>query len=203
MDFFEQLDGQPHNLLPYDGTAFYYGAIMARQMADRYYDELLQVIAWKHEKVVIGSKRVTTKRKVAWYGDQPFSYTYSKTTKTALPWIPVLLELRDIIACASKETYNACLLNFYNNGNEGMAWHSDGEKDLQKNAAIGSLSFGAERLFYFKHKETQKTISQTLENGSLLVMKGVTQSYWLHRLPTTKKAHRPRINLTFRSVNQR
>ena len=81
-----------------------------------------------------------------------------------------------------------------------MAWHSDAEKDLKKNGAIGSLSFGAERKFSFKHKENKETVSVLLENGSLLVMKDQTQSFWLHRLPPTKKIFQPRINLTFRTI---
>jgi len=31
-------------------------------------------------------------------------------------------------------------------------------------------------------------------------MKGITQKYWQHRLPTTKKVTTPRINLTFRTI---
>ncbi|RZL05934.1 MAG: alpha-ketoglutarate-dependent dioxygenase AlkB, partial [Pedobacter sp.] len=79
--------------------------------------------------------------------------------------------------------------------------HSDGEKDLKKNGAIGSLTLGAERKFAFKHKVSKETISLVLENGSLLVMKGETQTYWLHRLPPTKTVSKPRINLTFRTIN--
>ena len=81
-----------------------------------------------------------------------------------------------------------------------MAWHSDGEKDLKKNGAIGSLSFGAERKFAFKHKESKKKVDLYLEHGSLLIMKDETQTHWLHRLPPTKKINTPRINLTFRSI---
>ena len=81
-----------------------------------------------------------------------------------------------------------------------MGWHSDGEKDLKKNGAIASLSLGAERKFAFKHKATQQTISVLLEKGSLLEMKGITQENWLHRLPPTKKIKIPRINLTFRTI---
>jgi alkylated DNA repair dioxygenase AlkB len=81
-----------------------------------------------------------------------------------------------------------------------MGWHSDAEKELKKNGAIGSLSFGAERKFIFKHKETNESISVILENGSLLVMKDTTQSNWQHRLPPTKRIIRPRINLTFRTI---
>ena len=81
-----------------------------------------------------------------------------------------------------------------------MAWHSDAEKNLKKNGAIGSLSFGAERKFAFKHKQTKQNISLILENGSLLIMKGKTQTNWLHRLPPTKMVKTPRINLTFRTI---
>ncbi|MFP3473048.1 alpha-ketoglutarate-dependent dioxygenase AlkB, partial [Micrococcus sp. SIMBA_144] len=77
--------------------------------------------------------------------------------------------------------YNSCLLNLYHDGSEGMAWHSDAEKDLKKQGAIASLSLGAERKFAFKHKETKIKKELILENGSLLVMKGSTQNYWLHR----------------------
>ncbi|WP_313360206.1 alpha-ketoglutarate-dependent dioxygenase AlkB, partial [Empedobacter sp.] len=84
---------------------------------------------------------------------------------------------------------------------EGMAWHSDGEKQLKRHGAIASLSFGAERKFGFKHKETKEVIALNLASGSLLVMKNETQDYWLHRLPPTKKVNSPRINLTFRTID--
>ncbi len=98
------------------------------------------------------------------------------------------------------ENFNSCLLNLYHNGGEGMAWHSDAEKDLKKNGAIGSMSFGAERKFVFKHKETKESVSVILEHGSLLVMKDTTQTHWLHQLPAMKRITRPRINLTFRTI---
>mgnify|MGYP000910278317 CR=1 FL=1 len=45
-----------------------------------------------------------------------------------------------------------------------------------------------------------KLVDILLENGSLLVMKDTTQTYWMHRLPPTKIIHGPRINLTFRTI---
>ena len=83
--------------------------------------------------------------------------------------------------------FNSCLLNLYHNGNEGMGWHSDDEKSLGKNNTIASLSFGAERKFSFKHKQTKQTVSLVLEHGSLLIMKGATQSNWLYSLPKSEK----------------
>jgi len=100
------------------------------------------------------------------------------------------------------ETYNSCLLNLYHTGEEGMAWHSDAEKDLKKNGAIASLSLGAMRKFSFKHKQSKEIVSLDLQHGSLLVMKGATQRYWLHRLPPTKKVTELRVNLTFRTITR-
>jgi len=188
------------NILPFDGEANYYGTLLSADKAQSYYELLMDGIEWTNDKAIIFGKTIFTKRKVAWYGDEPYSYTYSNTTKSALPWTPVLLELKVLAEERSGETYNSCLLNLYHSGDEGMAWHSDGEKDLKKNGAIASMSFGAERKFSFKHKATKQSVSVHLERGSLLVMRGSTQTHWLHRLPPTKKVKSPRINLTFRTI---
>jgi alkylated DNA repair dioxygenase AlkB len=188
------------NLLPYNGTVNYYGRVLEPKQAESYYERLMQSIDWRNDEAVIFGKRIITARKVAWYGDEKFPYRYSGTTKYALKWTTELLELKRITEEFTGETYNSCLLNLYHNGSEGMAWHSDGEKDLKPNGAIASLSFGAERKFAFKHKKEKETVVLTLEHGSLLVMKNETQTYWQHRLPPTKKVSQPRINLTFRTI---
>ncbi len=188
------------NLLPKDGMVNYFGSIFSTAEANRYYENLLNKIDWKNDEAIIYGKKIITKRKVAWYGDKEFEYTYSKITKKASLWTPELLELKRTVEEKSSETFNSCLLNLYHSGEEGMAWHSDAEKDLKKNGAIASVSFGAARKFAFKHKETKETISLNLEHGSLLIMKGTTQTHWLHRLPPTTKVNTPRVNLTFRTI---
>ena len=188
------------NLLPKDGIVNYYGKLVLQEKSSHYFNILLNTIAWKNDEAIIFGKHIITKREVAWYGDSVFEYSYSNTTKKSLPWTTELLELKDMVEQKTGETFNSCLLNLYHSGNEGMAWHSDAEKDLKKNGAIASLSFGAERKFAFKHKQTKETVSLTLEHGSLLIMTGTTQSYWLHRLPPTKKIFAPRVNLTFRTI---
>jgi len=188
------------NLLPFDGEADYYGKIMSEKEACQYLTQLLTSIEWRNDEAVIFGKHIVTKRKVAWYGDRDFGYTYSNITKQALRWTPELIELKRLTERISGCTYNSCLLNLYHNGQEGMAWHSDDEKTLGLNSAIGSLSFGAERKFSFKHKQTKETVSTLLEHGSLLIMKGATQTNWLHRLPPTTKVKGPRVNLTFRFI---
>ncbi|MCW3079012.1 alpha-ketoglutarate-dependent dioxygenase AlkB [Segetibacter sp.] len=188
------------NILPNDGVANYYSKIFKQQESQHYLDKLLSSISWKNDEAIMFGKHIITKRKAAWYGDSGYAYTYSNTTKQALPWTKELLELKTIVEKTTDESYNSCLLNLYHNGDEGMAYHSDDEQTLRKGSAIASLSFGAERKFLFKHKQTKQTISVLLENGSLLLMKGATQTNWLHRLPPAKKISRPRINLTFRTI---
>jgi alkylated DNA repair dioxygenase AlkB len=200
MDLFSNGVSEAENLLPKDGIVNYYGRIFSKTDADRFFNSLLTTIDWRNDEAVIYGKLIVTKRKVGWYGDRDFEYTYSNTTKRALSWTEELLQLKSIIEKRTNEQFNSCLLNLYHNGEEGMAWHSDAEKDLKKDGAIGSLSFGAERQFSFKHKHTGEKVSVILEHGSLLVMKGTTQTHWLHRLPPTKKVTRPRVNLTFRTI---
>lgn len=189
------------NLLPHDGEVFYYGKIMPAASADAFYQTLMTGIEWRQDEVIIFGKRHFTKRKIAWYADEPYEYAYSGTSKLALPWTDALKELKAIAERTSGESFNSCLLNLYHSGEEGMAYHSDAEKDLKKNGAIASLSFGAERKFLFKHKLSGEKIELFLEHGSLLIMRGATQQNWLHRLPPTKKISSPRVNLTFRTID--
>jgi len=193
-------DDSSLNLLPHGGTVNYYGTVLSLTDANRYLQALLDTIEWKNDEAIIMGKHIVTARKVAWYGNKPYLYTYSKTTKTALPWTAELMELKKLAEELTGATYNSCLLNLYHNGNEGMAWHSDDEKALAKNGSIASFSFGAERKFSFKHKTTKETVSVILAHGSLLVMKDATQTNWQHRLPPTTKVSAPRVNLTFRTI---
>ena len=188
------------NILPFDGITNYHGKFLNSNQCAFFYNRLMDTIDWKNDEAIIFGKKIITKRKVAWYGESKFSYTYSKITKTASLFTKELLDLKEIIEKESNATYNSCLLNLYHNGQEGMSWHSDGEKVLKKNGEIASVTLGAERKFSFKHKETKQKVDILLENGSLLVMKDVTQTHWLHRLPPTKKVNSPRINLTFRTI---
>ena len=200
MDLFDYKPDASKNWLPCDGTVNYYGKLFDQKQANHYLDVLLNTIEWRNDEAIIFGKKIITKRKVAWYGEKPFEYTYSNTTKQALLWTKELLELKELIEKETGETFNSCLLNLYHTGEEGMAWHSDGEKDLKKDGAIGSMSFGAERKFAFKHKKNQEKVELFLEHGSLLVMKDTTQTHWLHRLPPTKRVTSARVNLTFRTI---
>ena len=191
----------PLNIIDQDGIALYHEKVLTDEQIKPLYDKLLNNINWENERVVMFGKEIITKRKVAFYSDPLIAYTYSSKTKIGLPWKDPLIILKNIVESLTKQTYNACLLNLYHNGEEAMGWHSDNEKEIIANSSIASLSIGASRKFSFKHKVTKETISIQLENGSLLEMKGTIQSHWLHALPKSKKITEPRINLTFRQMH--
>jgi alkylated DNA repair dioxygenase AlkB len=190
------------NLLPFDGIVNYYGPILTSCEAQDCLETLLTTVPWKNDEAVICGKHIVTARKVAWYGDSEYFYTYSGTTKVALPWTKELRALKRVVEEKAGCSFNSCLCNLYHDGREGMGWHSDDEKALGKEAAIGSLSLGAERKFVLRQKSKRNgnPISIQLEDGSLLIMKGATQTFWQHSVPKSATVSTPRINLTFRTI---
>ncbi len=201
MDLFDAQALPDINLLPYDGEALYLGKIFDEQQSERHMQTLLKQISWSNERIVVRGQTVTAGRKVAWYGDANYSYVYSATKKIALPWLPELLPIKTQVEEKSAEFFNACLLNLYADGSQGMGWHSDAEKELVAGASIASLSLGAERRFVFKHKRSQEKVEVHLPSGALLLMRGQTQQHWLHSLPKTTKTSQARLNLTFRRMH--
>lgn len=200
MDLFQNTRAV-ENILPKDGQLFYFSNFFSSISANAYYNNLMSEIAWENDTVHLFGKKYITKRKTAWYGDTGLAYTYSGNTRKAFNWQHDLLKIKEKIEKDLKETFNACLLNLYHDGSEGMSWHSDNEKELGHKPSIASVSFGAPRKFSFKHKIDKDRHSVMLENGSLLLMKGAMQDYWLHCIPKTSKVVSPRINLTFRKIN--
>ncbi|WP_029035248.1 alpha-ketoglutarate-dependent dioxygenase AlkB family protein [Salinimicrobium terrae] len=194
------VQNQKTNLLLRDGEAYYFGKILNGKLAGDYFNRLMETIDWKQDEVIIFGKRVVTRRMTGWYGEKEFEYTYSKITRKAKIWTPELIELKNLVEEETGLKFNSCLLNLYHTGEEGMSWHSDAEAELGKQPAIASVSLGAERRFVFKHKTSGEKYELQLEPGSLLLMAGETQKYWLHSLPKSKKVKEPRINLTFRNI---
>lgn len=82
MKLFELADPQK-NLLPYDGEVNYYGTVL--QNPQSYYERLMEEVAWQNDQTLIFGRLITTKRMVAWYGDEALEYTYSGMKKVASP----------------------------------------------------------------------------------------------------------------------
>ena len=188
------------NILPKDGRVDYLAGLLSMQESINLMTQLQSSLSWEPDQLIMFGKKVTTRRKVAWVGDPNCSYTYSGVKKIPQSWSPELLSIKAQLEKLSQSEFNSCLLNFYHDGDDGMGWHSDDEKELDAKAPIASLSLGARRKFAFRHKQDKTTISLYLENGSALIMRSPTQQFWQHALLKTKTESNLRINLTFRKI---
>lgn len=172
-------------------------------LADKFFDDLLDEIPWMQNKIRFYGRESLVPRLESWHGNKGLCYTYSGISMNAKPWTKTLLQIKKSIEPIALTTFNSVLINYYRNGKDRVAWHSDDEKELGKNPVIASVSLGAERKFKLRHKkfkENQLKHEVLLANGSLLVMSGTTQHHWLHEIPRTAKPIGPRINLTFRVI---
>ncbi len=185
----------PENLLEY------HSRFLARADCSELLAQLVQEVPWKQPAIQMYGKTLLTPRLTAWYGDSGKSYQFSGTKFNPIPWTKELFLLKEKIKAATGISFNSVLLNYYRNGNDSVAWHSDNERELGKDPHIASLSIGQSRRFEFRHaRDHSRKYGLTLENGSLLIMKGDLQHHWEHRIPKSKKETAARINLTFRSI---
>jgi alkylated DNA repair dioxygenase AlkB len=163
---------------------------------------LIATVPWSTEDIVLWGKRYAQPRLVAWYGDPGCRYTYSGVRHEPLAWSQPLLEIKRIVEGISRFPYNSVLLNYYRDHRDSMGFHSDDEPELGRNPNIASVSLGERRTFVMKHKKRNelKPVRLPLDNGSLLLMRGTTQSYWRHGIGKGQEPCGPRVNLTFRRV---
>jgi len=194
---FEKFD----NLLSKNGEIYLFTHFFDAEESESFFIELNNGIAWKHEPIWMFGKKVMQPRLTAWYGDAGKAYRYSGILMTPLPWTSSLLEIKAKVEELTGEKFNSALLNLYRNGADSMGWHRDNEPELGVNPVIASVSLGAARRFLLREYQDKKNKMEILlEDGSLLIMKGESQTHWEHSIPKTTKCMEPRINITFRSI---
>ena len=187
-----------------DAEVDYFPNMFEERHATHLFDSLLNKVQWVQNKIRFYGKQSLVPRLEAWYGDPGKSYSYSGIRMDPKPWIEELLEIKKAIEPIAKTRFNSVLINYYRDGQDRVAWHSDDEKELGIEPIIGSVSLGAERKFKLRHKGFDKNGRQAeiiLAHGSLLVMKGPTQHFWKHEIPRTARPVGKRINLTFRVID--
>jgi alkylated DNA repair dioxygenase AlkB len=184
-----------------DAEIEYYPAFFSLEKAYELFEKLKTEIPWQQDTITVYGKNHLQPRLTALYGNEGKPYGYSNIVMHPHQWSPLLMFIKEEVEKECQVSFTTVLLNYYRNGQDSNGWHADNEKELGRNPVIASLSFGAERVFQLKHNsiETAKQ-NITLQNGSLLLMKGTTQHFWKHQIPKTQKEIGGRINLTFRII---
>ncbi len=177
----------------------YIPRFFSAEKSDFLFEYLYHNLAWRPGRVFVFGQWHDIPRLQAFYADEALSYKYSGKRLYGLPWETELLDIKQCLLNEGIDT-NALLANLYRNGHDKMGWHRDNEPELGTNPSIASLSFGAEREFQLRHRDTKQRHTILLEHGSLLLMQGTTQQYWEHQLPVQAKCLSPRVNLTFRKI---
>lgn len=179
----------------------YYPNFIDLDQSNLFFNRLLQEVPWQQDEIIVYGKNHQQPRLTALYGNEGKPYAYSNIIMHPHPWNSLLTYIKEEVEKICETQFTTVLLNLYRDGKDSNGWHSDNEKELGRNPIIASLSLGAERMFHLKHnQQTELRQRITLQNGSLLVMKGETQHFWKHQIPKTEKEIGKRINLTFRII---
>lgn len=184
----------------FDGELLYLPDFIAPDAAQQLFVKLRRELHWQSEQVKVFGKWHTIPRMQAWYGTERASYSYSGKIMQPLPLTAELDSLRQACTSAAGEAFNSVLANLYRNGEDCMGNHSDDEPELGDQPCIASLTLGATRRFDLLHKRRPYKLQLYPEPGSLLLMKGDTQTHWQHGIARTKRPVGERINLTFRRI---
>ena len=179
----------------------YFESFFSKKETENFFNQLLEETKWKQDVITVYGKTYPQPRLTALYAINTLPYKYSGINMYPLPMSPLLSQIQERINKVCNSKFTSVLLNQYRDGKDSNGWHSDNEKELGKHPIIASLSFGAERFFYLKHrKQKELRLKILLKSGSLLIMEGETQSNWLHQIAKTARPVGPRINLTFRKI---
>ena len=202
MNLFEENQKLEKVILPMqDAEVIYYPNFYTQTEAVLLQEKIEQQTLWQEDDIKLFGKVFKQPRLTALYGDSNKPYSYSNITMFPNQWSPTLLKIKQDIEAISKQKFTSVLLNLYRDGKDSNGWHSDDEKELGKHPFIASVSFGAKRIFHFRHKiDNNLKFKIELQPGSLLLMGGPTQGFWKHQIPKTKRKIAPRINLTYRNI---
>ena len=169
------------------GSIVYYPEVFGAAESAALFEELLAVVPWSNETMKMYDKIVDVPRLVAWYRDPDV--------------LPQALELvRGRVSQRLGIVFNAVSLNYYRDGTDSVAWHSDHDEDLTDHPTVALASFGATRQMQLRTKALpRRQLRCDLEPGSILSMNGDVQAHWEHHIPKVSRATDPRISVALRT----
>ena len=184
-----------------DNTAFLdKGSFINKELLEKCIIDIEPQLELKPEIIIFG-KKCKQQRNIGFFSDKSKGYKYSNKMMESKPLTKSISELLDIVNNELGTQFNGILVNKYMDGNDYISAHSDDESGLDLIGVI-SISYGAERIFRIRKKDTKQIIYDTLTTHcSILHMGGNFQKLYTHEIPIQKKIKEPRISFTFRKHN--
>ena len=166
------------------GRIAYYPAVLDPAESAALFALVLGQAPWTSETMWMYDKMVDVPRKVAYFG-------------TECP--PMLSEAKARIEELLHETLPNISLNFYRDGRDSVAWHSDRIEQVRPNPTIALLSLGSTRQMKIRSKATpRRTFAIDLDPGSVFVMSGASQVHYEHTIAKSSRPADARISVAFR-----
>ena len=171
------------------GIAYYPGLLPADESAGLF-DLFERTLRWSQESMWMYDHTVTVPRLVARFGQE-----------TPLP--DELLRVKTRVEEFLRASFTSVSVQYYRNGQDSVAWHSDHTENLIDRPIVALVSLGAVREMQVRSKaRPRRSFALDLEPGSLFVMSGRAQEFWEHHVPKSSRLTRARISIALRQARQ-
>jgi alkylated DNA repair dioxygenase AlkB len=154
--------------------------------ADELADRLAREVDWKHHRRWMYDRQVDEPRLSRWYRAS------DRLPDDALAWFRVALGRRYHVR------FGAMGLNYYRDGQDSVAFHSDRELRHLDDTLVAIVTLGAARPFLLRPQGGGRSIDLRPASGDLLVMGGACQQSWEHGVPKVTAGAGPRISASVR-----
>lgn len=171
----------------HEGGIVYLPGLVDAETAQQWFTALRDGVAWQAQRRAMYDRIVDVPRLTA-------SFRLAAVNLPA-PLAEAAARLRQ----RTRAPFNAVGLNYYRDGRDSVAPHSDKLRILVPRHPIAVLSLGATRRMTIRAKQPPRTpVHVDLEPGSLLLMSYDSQLHYEHGVPKTREDVGPRISLAFR-----
>lgn len=168
------------------GSIVYYPELLGAQQSAELFEHLEKTLPWTQETMWMYDHTVAVPRLLARFSaDEP------------LP--AELIDVKARVESRIGAQFNSLSVQYYRDGSDSVAWHSDHTEDLIERPFVALVSLGAVREMQIRTKaKPRRAFSVDLEPGSLLVMGGLAQEHWEHHIPKVHRPLKPRISIALR-----
>jgi alkylated DNA repair dioxygenase AlkB len=154
--------------------------------ADELCVRLMEAVDWQHHQRWMYDRMVDEPRVSRWYRAQ------DRLPDEALAWFRVA------VGRQYRVSFGAVGLNYYRDGRDSVAFHSDRELCHLDDTLVAIVTLGAARPFLLRRQSGGRSVDLRPASGDLLVMGGACQASWEHAVPKVAAGAGPRISASIR-----